>query len=176
MSGYFIRKASIQDLEAVEKLYEKIHDAEESGKQSIGWIRGVYPVRRTAGEAIQREDLYVLEEDGVILGAAIINQLQVDVYAKGKWMYEAQDQEVCVLHTLVISPEASGKGYGRAFVEFYETYARETGCVALRMDTNEKNTAARTMYRKLGYTEIGILPTVFNGIPNVNLVLLEKHL
>ena len=91
-------------------------------------------------------------------------------------MYEAQDQEVCVLHTLVISPEASGKGYGRAFVEFYETYARETGCVELRIDTNEKNTAARTMYRKLGYTEIGILPTVFNGIPNVNLVLLEKHL
>ena len=70
MSGYFIRKASKQDLEAVEKLYEKIHDAEESGKQSIGWIRGVYPVRRTAGEAIQREDLYVLEEDGGILGGS----------------------------------------------------------------------------------------------------------
>ena len=30
----------------------------------------------------------------------------------------------------------------RAFVEFYENYARETGCMELRMDTNEKNTAA----------------------------------
>ena len=29
---------------------------------------------------------------------------------------------------------------------------------------------------KMGYKEIGIVPTVFNGIPGVNLVLLEKNL
>jgi ribosomal protein S18 acetylase RimI-like enzyme len=44
------------------------------------------------------------------------------------------------------------------------------------MDTNVRNERARTMYRKLGYKEIAIVPTVFNGIPNVQLVLLEKHL
>jgi len=31
------------------------------------------------------------------------------------------------------------------------------------------------MYKKLGYKEIGIVPTVFNGIPGVNLVLMEKN-
>ena len=31
-------------------------------------------------------------------------------------------------------------------------------------------------YKKLGYKEIGIVPTEFNGIPDVQLVLLEKHL
>lgn len=50
------------------------------------------------------------------------------------------------------------------------------GCTELRMDTNEKNKTARAMYQKLGYEEIGILPTEFNGIPHVNLVLLEKSL
>ena len=44
------------------------------------------------------------------------------------------------------------------------------------MDTNERNSAARAMYRGLGYREIGVVPTVFNGIPDVRLVLLEKHL
>ena len=44
------------------------------------------------------------------------------------------------------------------------------------MDTNERNTAARAMYKKHGYEEIGTVPTVFNGIPGVNLILLEKHL
>jgi hypothetical protein len=38
------------------------------------------------------------------------------------------------------------------------------------------NKAARTMYQKLGYKEIGIVPTTFNGIPGVDLVLLEKNL
>ena len=32
------------------------------------------------------------------------------------------------------------------------------------------------MYKKLGYREIAVVPTVFNGIPDVNLVLLEKYL
>ena len=48
--------------------------------------------------------------------------------------------------------------------------------MALRLDTNEKNTAARAMYAKHGYREIGIVPTQFQGIPDVKLVLLEKHL
>ena len=46
----------------------------------------------------------------------------------------------------------------------------------MRLNTNEKNKRAREMYRKLGYKEVGIVPTVFNGIPDVNLVLLEKRI
>jgi len=81
-----------------------------------------------------------------------------------------------VLHTLVISPSVSRQGCGRAFVDFYERYALANGCPYLRMDTNEKNVRARAMYKKLGYTEIGAVPCVFNGIEGVNLVLLEKRL
>ena len=84
--------------------------------------------------------------------------------------------DVCVLHTLVISPSAFRRGLGRAFVEFYESWAKEHGFYELRIDTNVKNAGARAMYRKLGYKEIGVVPTVFNGIPDVNLVLLEKNL
>ena len=43
------------------------------------------------------------------------------------------------------------------------------------MDTNAKNTNARNLYKKLGYSEIGIIPCVFNGINGVDLVLLEKN-
>ena len=81
-----------------------------------------------------------------------------------------------VLHTLVIAPDAARRGYGRAFVAFYEEYARNHGCRFLRMDTNVKNARARAMYKRLGYREIGVIPTVFNGIEGVNLVLLEKLL
>ena len=34
------------------------------------------------------------------------------------------------------------------------------------MDTNARNVAARGLYKKLGYKEIGIVPTEFNGIPD----------
>ena len=59
---------------------------------------------------------------------------------------------------------------------FYEDYARENGCKVLRMDTNARNLRARAMYAKLGYREAGTVPCAFNGIPDVQLVLLEKKL
>ena len=80
------------------------------------------------------------------------------------------------MHTLVISPRYPRMGLGNEFVRFYEEYARGLGCPELRIDTNAKNVRARAMYRKLGYKEIAVVPTVFNGIPGVNLVLLEKRL
>ncbi len=171
-----IRKATENDIDAVEKLYDAIHTTEENGRQTIGWIRGVYPVRRTAEMSLARGDLFVLEEDGEIRGTGILNQVQVDSYAQGRWEHTVPDERICVLHTLVIDPCSAGKGYGRAFIEYYETYARENGCTELRIDTNARNAVARAMYKKHGYTEIGIVPTVFNGIEGVQLVLLEKYL
>lgn len=154
-------------------IYNDIHTAEENGLKTIGWMRGIYPTRKTAEESILRGDMFVLE-DGEVLGAAIINRTQVDVYYNAPWEHETDS--VCVLHTLVISPKAAGKGYGRAFVEFYERWAKEHDLPELRIDTNARNTAARAMYGRMRYKEIGIVPTEFNGIPGVDLVLLEKNL
>lgn len=171
-----IRKAGVLDILSVTGIYEDIHTAEEAGKAAIGWVRGVYPTQATAEAALARDDLFVLEEGGRVSGAAIINQTQCDGYETANWQYPADDSEIMVLHTLTIAPHAAGRGFGKAFVAFYEEYARTKGCRYLRMDTNVKNARARAMYQKLGYKEIGVIPTTFNGIEGVNLVLLEKLL
>ena len=171
-----VRKATAADIAAVSAIFEDIHTEEESGRVTIGWIRGVYPTRATADSALARDDLFVLEEDGKVLGTAVINQIQVDSYADGAWRYAAPEEEVMVLHTLVISPKAARRGCGRTFVDFYERYALENGCRFLRMDTNARNLGARAMYQKLGYAEVDTVPCEFNGIPGVQLVLLEKYL
>lgn len=171
-----IRKAEARDLDAIESIYNKILLKEEEGEVTIGWKRGIYPRRETAEAALKREDMFVIEDDGAFMGAGIINKEQVDVYAKAKWKYSAEDSEVMVLHTLVIDPDKSGRGYGKRFVDFYEDYARENGCKYLRMDTNEKNKVARSLYTKLGFNEIDCLPCIFNGLEGVNLILFEKKL
>lgn len=171
-----IRKATKGDIPAVASIYDKLHTEEEAGRATIGWIRGVYPTEDTARMAFSRDDLFVQEDGGHIVGAAIINQTQVDAYEGGQWQYEAEAAEVMVLHTLVIDPDTAGRGFGKQFVAFYEDYARKNGCKVLRMDTNSRNTRARAMYQALGYREVGIVPCVFNGIRGVELVLLEKSL
>lgn len=170
------RKAVPEDTDAVTRIYDAIHDAEEAGAVTIGWVRGIYPTRETAEAAITANDLFVLEEDGEIVAAARINRIQVPEYADAHWQFDAPEDQVMVLHTLVVSPRHSGKGYGSRFVAFYEDYAVTHGCPYLRMDTNIKNKIARRMYRKLGYTETDIVPSFFNGIAGVELVCLEKNL
>ena len=59
---------------SVEQLYNDIHTAEETGQQTIGWIRGVYPTRATAQAALDAKDLF----------------------AEGDWEFAARDEEVCV--------------------------------------------------------------------------------
>ena len=171
-----IRKATENDIESIAKIYEAIHDEEEKGMAVIGWIRNVYPTRKTAEDGVKRDDLFVLEDEGIIVAAAVINQIQVEEYQYATWKHRAGDAEVMVLHALVVDPYMKGRGYGKAFVAFYENYAKQYHCVALRMDTNARNAAARKLYHKLGYEEIGIVSCTFNGIPNVQLVCLEKYI
>lgn len=172
-----IGKAIESDIPSICRIYDDIHTAEESGSIFVGWRRGIYPTDKTVLDSFCRGDLFVeKDENGVIVASAIINQIQVPDYSKGKWVCDAKDEEVMVLHTLAVSPSFFAHGYGKAFVNFYENYAAEHGCRYLRMDTNAGNSRARAMYKKLGYSETGIIPTVFNGIEGVSLVLLEKAL
>lgn len=170
------RKAEKADIFDIVEIYDLIHGEEEAGRLKIGWVKDVYPTEEDALKALERDDLYVMETEGCVVACGIINRIQVDVYEGAPWKYPAEDKDVMVLHTLCVDPRCMRQHYGTHFVEFYEFHAREMGCSCLRLDTNVINFNARAMYMKLGYKEIAIVPCTFNGIDNVDLVLLEKHL
>lgn len=170
------RKAVTEDLNAIAAIYDAIHTEEEAGRAAIGWIRSIYPTKDTARRAIEAGDMFVLEDSGRLVACGRINREQVDCYQEGSWRYDAAPENVMVLHTLVVDPKESRNGYGAKFLQFYESYAAEHNCPHLRLDTNEKNTRARAFYQKHGYWEAGLASCVFNGIPGVKLILLEKKL
>lgn len=171
-----IRKAVDIDLPQITDIYSAIHTEEEEGHAVIGWKRGIYPIRNTAYSALQREELFVLEDECEVVASAIINQTQVPEYSICRWKYAAPAEKVMVLHTLVVDPRKKGYGYGTAFVSFYEQYAQERNCPFLRMDTNAINLTARKLYAHLGYEEVGIVDCTFNGLSGVHLVCLEKKI
>ena len=171
-----IRKATREDIPGVARIYDAILEQEAAGTCTTGWIAGVYPTEQTALDALAQEELFVLDTGGAIVAAAKINQEQVPEYVHCPWRYEAPPEQVLVIHTLVVDPALQGKGYATAFVAYYEEMARAMNCPYLRMDTNSHNAPARALYKRLGYEEPGIVDCVFNGIPGVHLVCLEKKL
>jgi len=171
-----IRKATDRDIAAIAAIYDRIHEAEAAGRLTTGWLKDVYPTEATARAALEAGDLFVLEDAGRVVAAARINRIQVPDYALVDWKYPAGNDEVMVLHTLTVDPLCFRRGHARRFLDFYETYALENGCPVLRIDTNARNAAARKMYARRGYLESGVIPTMFNGIPNVMLVCMEKRL
>lgn len=170
------READRHDLEAIVNIYDAIHTQEEAGLVTTGWLRQIYPTSATAERSIDAGDMFVFEEEGAVVACGRINHFQDECYEDGAWEYPAEPEQVMVLHTLVVAPNLSRKQYGTKFLKFYESYALGHGCPYLRLDTNARNVNARAFYKKHGYREVGIVPCEFNGIPGVQLVLLEKKL
>lgn len=52
-----IRRAAKSDIDAIEKIYEAVHNEEEQGLAMIGWIRNIYPTRKTAEDSLARGGL-----------------------------------------------------------------------------------------------------------------------
>lgn len=87
-------KAEEKHIDAIEGIYSRIIDAQEQGRLTVGWQRGVYPTRQTALDALKRGDLFVCVDGGQVVAAAIINRIQVPVYAEVGWLYHAEPDEV----------------------------------------------------------------------------------
>ena len=70
-----VRKAKETDIGDISQIYSDIHTSEENGEVTIGWIRGIYPTEQTAIDSLKRDDLFVMEENGKIVGQGTHKEL-----------------------------------------------------------------------------------------------------
>ena len=170
-----IRKAVKDDIADIAAIYEKIVNCSDC---LTGWLLGIYPVENTALSALKNGELFVYVDNltGRIRGSCILNKKQSSAYTLGSWRYPAADDEVMVLHTITVDPEYAGKGVGDALMDFYEEYAKKSGCSVLRFNANINNTPARKLYEKHGCIEAGTIRKDLNGLPEAVYVLYEKKL
>jgi len=161
------RKATMQDVDSIEQIYEEILTKEEDGEVYTNWKRNVYPIRQTAVDAVNADTMYVEEEDDVIVAAANLNQLQLPEYDKIPWNVQADPEEVFVIHTLVVSPKNSRKGYAKNFVKYSIALAKDRKYKTIRLDTYEGNLPACNLYTSLGFQYAGATDFDFHSIPEV---------
>ncbi|WP_413719996.1 N-acetyltransferase family protein [Silicimonas sp. MF1-12-2] len=83
----------------------------------------------------------------------------------------------CMEHTIVLRPEAHGRGVGRALMSAAETGARAAGVGSLWAGVSGENPAGVAFHTRIGYAEVVRLPKVgFKFGRWMDLVLMRKWL
>lgn len=108
----------------------------------------------------------VAEQDGALLGFA-----SYGAFRSGPG-YGASAE-----HTIILAPEARGRGVGRALMQALETQARSSGLHVLVAGISDENAPAIAFHRTLGYSDTARMAQVGRKFGRwLDLVLMQKIL
>ncbi len=159
---YVIEKGTTKDVDELEILYDALNDHFSRAVNYPGWIKGIYPVRETAEDAINEGSLFVLRIDRLIAGSVVLNHTPEAAYEGANWSVEAGDREVVVIRTLVTHPRFMRQGVAWRLMAFAEEYAVSLSAKTIRLDVSVDNLPAIELYERSGYGYVG---TVDLGLP-----------
>ncbi|MEG0617024.1 MAG: N-acetyltransferase [Oscillospiraceae bacterium] len=150
-----LRLATINDIDAVEKLYNDITTHLENNFNYSGWENGVYPVRATAQGHLENGLLCVYEaENGEIAGSIALNHLAGLGYDEASWQIPNGSNDVYLMHTLAVSPKYLHKGIGRQLLDYCAKLGKANNMLALRLDASSENAPALALYESCGYVHV----------------------
>lgn len=172
-----IRKANFNDIELIEDTYNEHFKYETEHGAFTVFKKGVYPTVKDAEKAVNAGTLYVYEENNIIAGSMIADKVQPPEYAKIPWKQTFSNDEVMVIHLLMVRPSSAGKGIATALVRYAEELAGNSSCKALRLDTGSQNIPALSLYKKLGFQAAAAASMNVGGtIEHSEHLFLEKRL
>ena len=132
-----------------------------TGARDAPFVRANIADRRATGT-----EFFVAEEAGRILGFATYGQ-----FRSGNGYVHAYE------HSVMIAPEANGRGVGRALMAAVEGHARGQGGHTMVAAISGENAAAQAFHAQLGYAEVGRLPESGRKFDRwLDLVLMMKTL
>ncbi|MBD5511656.1 MAG: GNAT family N-acetyltransferase [Lachnospiraceae bacterium] len=105
-----IRKATFDDIELIEDTYNEHFKHEMKHGAFTIFKKGIYPTRKDAEKAVDVGTLYVYEENNSIAGSMIVDKVQPAEYTKITWGQTFANDEVMVIHLLIVRPSKTGKG------------------------------------------------------------------
>lgn len=145
------RRAESAELDRVRGFYWALIDLMEGGEFDPGWRKGVYPSDAELRKSMDAGELYVLEDEGAIAAAVIINNEYNPSYEGLPWRVDAPPERVFMLHTLGVAPAMQGRGVTKRVVAECLATAREKGAECVRLDVLGGNEPAEKLYLAMGF-------------------------
>jgi GNAT superfamily N-acetyltransferase len=149
-----IRQANNVDLDEVSRLARIV----TSNLHSLGidqWSE-LYPLRVHFEADLMKQGLYVFEENNVIVGAMALLPEQDPPYltipfSKGRSY---------VIHRIMVLPHRMRQKIGISLFEYAIDYCKDQRIEFLKIDTHPDNFRMRQFLQKMGFQEIGYMPSI----------------
>ncbi len=162
-----IRKADINDLDAIMKIYDCARDYMVKNNNPTQWGDG-YPERELLEDDIQKQQCYVCLENGIIHGVFVFI-IGIDatyiVIEDGAWI---NDEPYGTIHR--IASDGMVHGIFKQSIDFCKEQVDN-----LRIDTHEDNKTMQHLILKNGFTRCGII-YVRDGSGRIAYQRVSKHL
>ena len=168
-----IRKAELAEYENIKDFYYTLIDDMQNMEYHPKWQKGVYPAESELKKALEHEELYIAEEAGNILSAMRVNHDATEGYENARWLVDAKDSEVTIIHMLGVSFAAQRTGVAKEMVRFVIDNARENGQKAIRLDVLEGNLPALRLYESLGFYAVANVELFYEDTGVTNFILYE---
>jgi len=146
-----IRKAKITELQEIKNLTGACATA--MIKKDIFQWNEHYPSREKLKEDILKDELYILEKSGNIIGIIVITESMDDEYIPIEWLSKTSNN--IYIHRLATHPDFWGQGYGQQLMDFAENKASSEGFESVRLDTFSQNKRNQEFYESRGYKRLG---------------------
>lgn len=111
-----------------------------------------YPTKEAFIQDIERDELFVIEENNTIQGTIVISTLMDEEYKPIQWL--TPNGNSTYIHRLSVDPELQGKGLAQQMMDFAESFSKEKGFVSVRLDTFSQNKRNQRFYEQRGYQKL----------------------
>src|SRR5690625_1009387 len=146
-----IRLGRMVDLNEIKKLTEACAVALQ--ERGIFQWNEHYPSWERLQEDLKRQELFGLEEQGIITGIVVLALEKDEVYEPIDWL--TPDGRNLYVHRLATLPSRWGRGGGRKLMDFAEQLSRSEQMDSIRLDTFSQNKRNQKFYEARGYRQLG---------------------
>lgn len=146
-----IRKAVEKDIELIITITKACADAMIAN--GIYQWNTHYPNKSAFKNDLKRKELYVLENEGEIIGTIVISTLMDKEYIPINWSIKNENN--LYVHRLAIHPKHQGLGFAQQLMDYAELYAIENSYSSIRLDTFSQNKRNQKFYELRGYKRLG---------------------
>ncbi len=146
-----IRLATYNDIEDILKIKNKAYLYHKDELKIDQWSED-YPNEKIFLSDIEKEELFVYQKDGKIVGFACLNFGPWDTYDSLNWN---SDDKFLTIHRVAVDTDYKGMGIASSLLLSLEDVAKSLGCSYLKIDTYSLNEPMNYLIKKLGYEFVG---------------------